>query len=167
MGLEFFRNGLVIGEQTAKMYGVIKYPHKADVGWLSTLTNMPSTMVSIGFQPIDNSALISAISKSITQNRSMADSAKDPLTRQRADKAATDGENIMMQIDQNGETVGLMNVMVMPFAEDDKQFTRVCRRVENTLSMMRCKIRNLAHLQKRAFVTYPPCTRHKIKWGIS
>ncbi|OME44166.1 hypothetical protein BSK58_04565 [Paenibacillus odorifer] len=151
MGLEFFRNGLVIGEQTAKMYGVIKYPHKADVGWLSTLTNMPSTMVSIGFQPIDNSALISAISKSITQNRSMADSAKDPLTRQRADKAATDGENIMMQIDQNGETVGLMNVMVMPFAEDDKQFTRVCRRVENTLSMMRCKIRNLAHLQKEGF----------------
>jgi hypothetical protein len=81
MGLEFSRNGLVIGEQTAKMYGVIQYPPKADVCWLSTLTNMPSTMVSIGFQPIDNSALISAISKSITQNRSMADSAKDPLTR--------------------------------------------------------------------------------------
>ncbi|QQZ61164.1 hypothetical protein JI735_33105 [Paenibacillus sonchi] len=151
MGLEFSRNGLVIGEQTAKMYGVIQYPPKADVGWLSTLTNMPSTMVSIGFQPIDNSALISAISKSITQNRSMADSVKDPLTRQRADKAATDGENIMMQIDQNGETVGLMNVMVMPFAEDEKQFTRACRRVENTFSMMRCKIRNLAHLQKEGF----------------
>lgn len=148
MGLEFSRNGLIIGEQAAKLYGVIQYPPKANVGWLSSLTNLPSTMVSIGFQPIDNSALITAISKSITQNRSMADSAKDPLTRQRAEKAATDGENIMLQIDQHGETVGLMNVTVMPFANDDKLFARTCRRVENTFSLMRCKIRTLAHLQK-------------------
>ncbi|MEK4454041.1 VirB4 family type IV secretion system protein [Paenibacillus sp. FSL L8-0506] len=148
MGLEFSRNGLIIGEQAAKLYGVIQYPPKANVGWLSPLTNLPSTMVSIGFQPIDNSALITAISKSITQNRSAADSAKDPLTRQRAEKAATDGENIMLQIDQNGETVGLMNVTVMPFANDDKLFARTCRRVENTFSLMRCKIRTLAHLQK-------------------
>ncbi|WP_270405760.1 VirB4 family type IV secretion system protein [Paenibacillus timonensis] len=148
IGLEFSRNGLIIGEQAAKLYGVIQYPSKANVGWLSTLTNLPSTMVSIGFQPIDNSALITAISKSITQNRSMSDSAKDPLTRQRAEKAATDGENIMLQIDQNGETVGLMNVLVMPFANDDKLFARTCRRVENTFSLMRCKIRTLAHLQK-------------------
>ncbi|AIQ13828.1 VirB4 family type IV secretion system protein [Paenibacillus durus] len=156
MGLEFSRNGFMIGEQAAKLYGVIQYPPKADVGWLSTLTNLPATMVSIGFQPIDNSALISAISKSITQNRSLADSAKDPLTRQRAEKAAADGENIMLQIDQNGETVGLMNLLVMPFAEDDKLFARACRRVENTFSMMRCKVRTLAHLQKESFQHLSP-----------
>jgi hypothetical protein len=57
----------------------------------------------------------------------------------------------MLQIDQNGETVGLMNVLVMPSAEDEKLFTRTCRRVENTFSMMRCKIRTLAHLQKESF----------------
>lgn len=151
MGLGFSRNGLVIGEQAAKLYGVIQYPSKAEAGWLSTLTNLPATMVSIGFQPIDNSALVSAISKSITQNRSLADSAKDPLTRQRAEKAASDGESIMLQIDQNGETVGLMNVVVMPFAEEEQVFSRTCRRVENTFSMMRCKIRTLAHLQKEGF----------------
>ncbi|WP_342415438.1 hypothetical protein NST83_20220 [Paenibacillus sp. FSL R10-2782] len=54
----------------------------------------------------------------------------------------------MLQIDQNGETVGLMNVTVMPFANDDKLFARTCRRVESTFSLMRCKIRTLAHLQK-------------------
>lgn len=162
MGLEFSRNSLVIGEQVAKMYGVIQYPPKANIGWLSTLTNLPSTMISIGFQPIDNSALISSISKSITQNRSAADNAKDPLTRQRAEKAASDGESIMFQIDQNGETVGLMNVLVMPFANDDKLFTRTCRRIENTFSLMRCKIRTLAHLQKESLrQAYPPCIRHK------
>ena len=156
MGLSFSRNGLVVGEESAKVYGVIQYPQKVEIGWLSTLTNLPATMVVIGFQPIDNSSLINAISKSITQNRSLADTAKDPLTRQRAEKAAVDGENIMLQIDQNGETVGLMNLVVMPFAHEERLFKRACRRVENTFSMMRCKIRTLAHLQKESFQHLSP-----------
>ncbi len=92
MGLEIKRNSLVIGENTGRVYGVVRYPQKVDMGWLSKITNIPSTIVSIGFKPVDNSALISAISKSIIQNRAAADGAKDPLARQRADKAAEDGE---------------------------------------------------------------------------
>ncbi len=61
------------------------------MGWLSKITNIPSTIVSVGITPIDNSTLISALSKSIVQQRGAADSAKDPLTRQRAEKAAEDG----------------------------------------------------------------------------
>ena len=33
-----------------------------------------------------------------------------PLTRQRAEKVNEDGERIMLQIDQNGETVALMSL---------------------------------------------------------
>lgn len=156
MGLSFNRSNLAIGEETAKLYGVIQFPQKVELGWLSPLTNLPATMVSIGFQPIDNSALIHAISKSITQNRGLADHAKDPLMRQRAEKAALDGEQIMLQIDQHGETVGLMNMVVMPFASEESLFARACRRVEHTFSMMRCKIRTLAHLQKESFTHLSP-----------
>ena len=53
----------------------------------SKITNIPSTIVSIGFKPVDNCALIYAISKGIVQNRAAADGTKDPLTRQRAEKA--------------------------------------------------------------------------------
>ena len=97
MGLEIRRNSLVIGENTGKIYGVVRYPQKVDTGWLSKITNIPGTLVSIGIQPVDNNALISAISKSIIQNRTAADGAKDPLTRQRSEKAAEDGERIMLQ----------------------------------------------------------------------
>ena len=118
MGLEIKRNSLVVGENTGKIYGVVRYPQKVDIGWLSKITNIPSTIVSIGIKPVDNGALISAISKSIIQNRGAAESAKDPLTRQRAEKAAEDGERIMLQIDQNGETVALMSLSIMPLAYD-------------------------------------------------
>lgn len=118
MGLEIKRNSLVIGENLGKVYGAVRYPQKVDMGWLSKITNIPSTIVSVGITPIDNGALISAISKSIVQQRGAADSAKDPLTRQRAEKAAEDGERIMQRIDQEGETVAMMSLTVMPIAQD-------------------------------------------------
>ena len=81
MGLEIKRNSLVIGENMGKVYGAVRYPQKVEMGWLSKITNIPSTIVSVGITPIDNSTLISALSKSIVQQRGAADSAKDPLTR--------------------------------------------------------------------------------------
>jgi len=165
MGLTIKKNSLVIGENNGKVYGIVRYPQKVDVNWLSKITNIPSTVVSIGFKPVDNGALISAISKSIITNRATADGAKDPLTRQRAEKAAEDGERIMLQIDQNGETVGLMSVSIMPMASDDKQFVKVCRRVESSLNIMKCKVRAIPNLQKEGLQhispTYP--TNEKIE----
>lgn len=156
MGLEIKRNSLVIGENTGKVYGVIKYPQKVDYGWLSKITNIPSTVVSVGMKPIDNGALITAISKSIVQNHGLAESAKDPLTRQRAEKAAEDGERIMLQIDQEGETVALMSVTIMPVAQDETQFHKICRHVESALSIQKCKARTLSNLQREGFQSIAP-----------
>ena len=128
MGLEIKRNSLVIGENMGKVYGAVRYPQKVEMGWLSKITNIPSTIVSVGITPIDNSTLISALSKSIVQQRGAADSAKDPLTRQRAEKAAEDGEHIMQKIDQEGETVAMMSLTVMPVAQDEAAFSKICRR---------------------------------------
>lgn len=69
MGLEIKRNSLVIGENLGKVYGAVRYPQKVDMGWLSKITNIPSTIVSVGITPIDNGSLISAISKSIEVNQ--------------------------------------------------------------------------------------------------
>ena len=112
MGLEIKRNSLVIGENLGKVYGAVRYPQKVDMGWLSKITNIPSTIVSVGITPIDNGSLISAISKSIVQQRGAADSAKDPLTRQRAEKAAEDGEKIMLILNGTGATT-LMELFII------------------------------------------------------
>ena len=156
MGLEIKRNSLVIGENMGKVYGAVRYPQKVEMGWLSKITNIPSTIVSVGITPIDNSTLISALSKSIVQQRGAADSAKDPLTRQRAEKAAEDGEHIMQKIDQEGETVAMMSLTVMPVAQDEAAFSKICRRVESAFSVQKCKVRTLANLQKEGFQSISP-----------
>jgi len=156
LGLEIKRNSLVIGENSGRIYGVVKYPQKVDVGWLSRITNMPGTVVSIGFKPVDNGALITAISKSIIQQRGIAESAKDPLTRQRAEKAAEDGERVMLQIDREGETVGSMSITVTPLVREERDFVKACRRVESNLGVLKCKGRVLASLQKEGLMNLSP-----------
>lgn len=100
---------------------------------------------------MDNATLINAISRSIVQQRGLAESAKDPLSRQCAEKAAEDGEKIIMQIDREGEIVGLMSVSVMPIAKDERTFKKVCRRAESTVSVLKCKMRVIPNLQKECF----------------
>ena len=156
VGLEFTKNSLSVGENIGKIYGLIRYPQKVETEWLSKITNIPSTIVSIGFKPVDNATLINAISRSVAQQRGFADGAKDPLSRQRAEKAAEDGEKIMLQIDREGETVGLMSVSVMPIAKDERNFRKVCRRAESIISVMKCKMRVIPNLQKECFQHISP-----------
>ena len=156
MGLEIKRNTLVIGESTGKIYGVVKYPRKVDYGWLSKITNLPSTIVSIYFKPIDNGTFIESLSRSVIQNRGAAESAKDPLTQKRAERAAIDGERIMVQVDQQGETVGLLSIAIMPVSRDEATFQKVCRKTESAFAMLKCKVRNLSNLQRESFKQLSP-----------
>lgn len=100
MSLEIKRNSIILGENTGKVYGIVKYPQDLEYGWLSRITNIPGTICSINFTPIDSRIFIENISRSINTNRGVANSAKDPLTRSRAEKAAEGGERIMKKIDQ-------------------------------------------------------------------
>ena len=156
MGLEIKKNYLSIGENMGKIYGIIRYPQKVEAEWLAKFTNIPGTIVSIGFNPIDNGSLINAISKNIVLQKGQAESARDPLVKQRAEKAAEDGEKIMQQIDREGETVGLMSVSIMPVAKEEKEFSKACRRTESMASIMKCKIRAIPNLQKECFMHLSP-----------
>lgn len=156
MGLEFKRNSMYAGENIAKLYGIIKYPTEVGVGWLSKINNMPGTIVCQTFTPTDNGELIQNISTTIRQKTGEAESARDPLIRQRAEKAVEQGENIMKQIDQNGETVGYVSNIIMVTTNDEEQFQRRCRQTETTIASVKCKARGLANLQKNAYKTISP-----------
>lgn len=156
MGLEFKRNCMYAGENIGKLYGIIKYPPEVNIGWLSKINNMPSTIVCQTFTPTDNSELIQNISSTIRQKTGEAESARDPLVRQRALKAVEQGENIMKQIDQNGETVGYVSNVIMVTNNDEELFRQRCRQAETTIASVKCKARGLANLQKNAYKAISP-----------
>ncbi|MBF8982595.1 hypothetical protein IZY60_03490 [Lutibacter sp. B2] len=156
IGLEIKRNSLIIGENTGRVYGIVKYPQKVDFGWLSKITNIPGTVVSITFIPIDNGEFISGLSRSVIQHRSAAETAKDPLSQQRAERAAVDGEKIMLQIDQHGETVGTIIITIMVMAREETTFNKICRKTESVIATSKCKIRVMANLQEQSFKSVSP-----------
>jgi ABC-type dipeptide/oligopeptide/nickel transport system ATPase subunit len=156
IGLEIKRNSLIIGENTGRIYGIVKYPQKVDYGWLSKITNIPGTVVSITFIPIDNGEFISGLSRSVIQHKSTAETAKDPLSQQRAERAAVDGEKIMLQIDQHGETVGTIIITIMAMARDETTFNKICRKTESVIGTSKCKTRIMANLQEQSFKSVSP-----------
>jgi len=156
IGLELKRNSLIIGENTGRIYGIVKYPQKVDYGWLAKITNIPGTVVGITFIPIDNGEFISGLSRSVIQHRSAAETAKDPLMRQRAERAAMDGEKIMLQIDSEGETVGTIIISIMAIAREDSGFQKICRKTESIIATSKAKLRIMANLQEQAFKSIAP-----------
>jgi len=155
-GLEFFRNKFYIGENLAKIYAIVKYPQTIDAGWLSKISNIPRAVTCQIFEPCDNSDLIEYLSRSISQYRGMAESTRDALERQRAEKAADDAERLMQQIDINGETVGYMSNFIMPVARDEATLEKICRTIESTIATLRCRVRALTSLQKEGYKAISP-----------
>ncbi|WIV11120.1 hypothetical protein QO263_13305 [Proteiniborus sp. MB09-C3] len=156
VGLKFKKNIFDIGESTSRVYGVIKYPQSPDYGWLSKLTNIPSTIVSIDFTPIDNSTFVNSLSSLIKQQRGVAESTKDPLTASRAEKIALDAEKTMIDIDGEKEIVGLLSTVIAPVSRDEDVFDKICRKVESNISVLGCKLRTLSNLQKEGFKQLSP-----------
>jgi type IV secretory pathway VirB4 component len=155
-GLEFGRNKIHIGENIAKVYAITKYPQSIEAGWLSKISNIPRAVSCQIFEPCDNGALIEHLSRSVTRYRGIAESSRDALVRQRAEKSAEDAERLMRQIDQNGETVGYMSNFVMPVAKDEAGLEKICRGIESAVAALRCRARVLANLQKEAYMAVSP-----------
>ncbi|TAH61443.1 MAG: DUF87 domain-containing protein [Gottschalkiaceae bacterium] len=156
VGFKFRKNTLDIGENASRAYGIIRYPQSPDYGWLSRVTNIPSTIVSIGFTPIDNSTFVNSLSSLIKQQRGVVESTKDPLTASRAEKIALDAEKTMIDIDGDKEMVGLLSTVIMPISRNEQVLDKLCKKVESNVSVLRCKLRTLSNLQKEGFKQISP-----------
>jgi type IV secretory pathway VirB4 component len=156
VGLEFNRNTLILGENLCRIYGIIHYPNELDYGWYARLTNIPGTIVSIGYTPINNGDFINTLSRTINLNRTYADGTKDQVEKMRKKKTAEDAERIITSIDQNNESAGSFCTTIMVLSRDDDDFEDKCSRVENAVNVMGCKIRILANLQKEAYQHLSP-----------
>lgn len=155
-GIEYKTNRVLIGDYYAKIYTIIRYPQEVDIGWLAKITNIPNTICSLNFSPTDNGLLIQNISKGIRQNEAVLDGITDEILRQRTEREIEDGQELIRRIDQNGEVVGYMTILIMVIANSEDELLKRCKRVESKLAGMQMKIRSLANLVKNAFRSIAP-----------
>lgn len=156
IGLLFNKTNLMIGENVGKVYGVIKYPPSPDFGWLSRITNLHSSIVSISFNPIDPGSFIEVLSNNIRRQTEIAETEKEPLLISRAKKAAEDSEKTMVNIDIRGEQVGKVGITILPLSRELDLFEKITQRVVTTCSISKCKTRVLSLLQEQGFKHISP-----------
>ncbi len=96
--INFGRNRFGIGETIAKAYGVIKYSPEVPMGWLTSLTNLSSALVSMTYTPNTDSELLNAISRNIIQQRGEAYAARDYVKQQRAETGVANAEEIIRKV---------------------------------------------------------------------
>lgn len=149
--IKFDKNNAIIGDNLARCYGIIKYPQYTDYGWLRRLMNIHGTVATMYFHPLNSVNVLKNLSSSIKNYRSdLLSGQSDPLKRQRSENIVKNAEKAMKQIDQDNEVVGAMSLMIMPIAEDERDFKKLCKEVENSAMIADCKIRNMATNQKEA-----------------
>lgn len=154
--LEVKANKIIIGENIAKIYTIIKYPPYVSLGWLSKISNIAGTITCNTIEPTDNTALIEQISKSVALNNGIAESTKDILTRQRALREIKDAEKLIQRIDQEGETVCYMTILIMVLGKTEELLDKRCKRVESIISGLKCKMRTMGYLTKESFYSISP-----------
>lgn len=156
IGLEFQRNHLFIGENKAKIFGITKYKDENDYGFLSKITNIQNTYTSIYYEPVDSSEFISSLSNNIATQKMIADTAREAIDIQRAEKSRENSERMMAQVDQHSESVGKLSICIMPIGDNDEKFEKSCKMVQNKVSTIGCKARILPALQKEGFKQVSP-----------
>ena len=133
-----------IGDTFAKIYTIVKYPQNVSIGWLSKITNIPDTISTQIFEPTDNTLLLENISKGIKQNEALLNTVSDAVERQRIERELASGEELIKKIDNDGEIVGYMTIVIMVIAETEEELLKRCKTIETKLSRMQMKIGCLA-----------------------
>lgn len=155
-GLEFKTNRLIIGGVSAKIYGATRYPSEMEYGWAVSLMNSSDSVTSITFVPKNANELADALSKSIKRNRKDASSSTDARDQLRLERQTDEAADMIKEIDERKESIGMVSILTMPFTSDEEQLDDVCRSVVNRFAQKRIKLKIMGNLQKQAYQQLSP-----------
>lgn len=156
MILKFKDRGIEIGENLARCYILSKYPSSLEYGWLGKLSNTQGTIMISEFIPQSEGVLISALSRSIADNKVRAISERDDYKRMQAEQRVEDGQNILQQIEQNGESIGVMVNIMLVVGNTEEALKRNSERLTNTAIGLGCNIRQIPFFQEDGFISISP-----------
>lgn len=155
-GLEFSKSGLMLGENYGKIITISKYPNDPDYGWLSKITAIEGTTAKIEFTPTESGPLIERCNEQIRTYRGDLTVTKDESIKISKEKAIKDITEMIRRIDQDGEVVGYVNVILLVQALTKETLDDRLKRVKGIIATFKGSTRNLLFLQKEAYKSLSP-----------
>lgn len=154
--LKFDTKGTQIGENLARCYIVSKYPSSLEYSWLGKLSNVQGVIMLSEFIQKAEGPLISALSRNISDNKVKAISERDDYKRMQAEKRVEDGQNILKQIEEKGESIGVMANIMLVLGNSEEALKRNSEKLMNTAIGLGCNIRPIPFFQEDGFISVSP-----------
>lgn len=155
MNLDYQHTSMQIGENKAKGYGIIRYASDNPYGWLSKLTNLPNSIVSITYDPLDAEEMIGIMDSNISAAKKRIMDAKKTSEETRAEKAIRHSVKLLDEIDDKNESIGLMSTVVMPLSGEEA-FEKAERKARSTAKKAACRLRCMTNMQKEVYQQISP-----------
>lgn len=155
MHLGFERTSMQVGENRAKGYGVIKYAAENEYGWLSKVTNLPNSVVSITYEPLDTSEMINVIDGNINAAKKRGKDAQKTSEETRAEKEIKNSRKLLEEMDDKNESIGLVSTVIVPMSKPES-FEKIERKAKSTAKQVGCNMRCLVNQQKEAYRQISP-----------
>lgn len=155
-GLEFSKTNLVCGENYGKCITMSRWPTNPEFGWLSKIISIEGTTCSIEFNPTESGPLIERCNEQIKQYKIDLSTAKDESVKQNKEKAIDDIKKMIKRINENGETVGYVNIIFLIQATTEKVLQERVKKVNGIIQSIGGSTRHLTFYQKKAFQSVSP-----------
>lgn len=156
-GLEFKKTSLMVGENFAKCITLSRYPTNPDYGWLSTITAIEGTTASIEFKPTESGPLIERCNEQIKQYTIDLNATKlEESVKQKKQKAIDDIKAMIKRIDQDGEVVGYVNIILLIQASTEEKLEERYKKVISIIATFGGSTRVLTFYQKDAYQCVAP-----------
>lgn len=153
--LQFSHTSMQIGDNGAKGYGVVRYSPDNQPGWISKITNLPNSVVSITYNPVDTETMITVLDSNINAAKKRRVDAKKQSEESGAEKEVRHSKKLMDEIDDNNESIGLLSTVVVPMGAE-KAMERIDRKAKSVVKKAKCRMRCMANMQKHIFKQISP-----------
>lgn len=155
-GLEFKKNSLIMSGGFGACITISRYPSNVDFGWLAKVTQIEGVTSKIEFTPTDTGTLVERCNEQIKELKNDLLSVKEESIRIEKEKAIDDIREMILRINQNGETVGYVTLVFLIMAETEDKLQERIKKVNSTIAALGGATRFLTFRQKEALKWVSP-----------
>lgn len=157
--MDFNWQEITLGDQAGRVMAIFDYPPRVPPAWLARLARLPGVTLSVHLLPADQLELLKALNKSVQEYSSRIASGGQALALSRWEQSLDDAKGVLKKIDQEGQKVFRVAVMLLVTARDTEELAKRCRQVEAACAGSGMRCRSLALQQENGLTAAGP-------WGL-
>lgn len=155
MNISFTHTSVRMGEEVGKGYGIIQYASDNNPGWLSRITNIASSVVSVTYHALNNDEMIATIDSNINAAKKRKLDARKSSEESKAGKEERNSKQLLEQIDDRNESIGLVSTVVLPLS-DETHIEKIDRKAKTAVKRTNARMRCLVNMQKQCYKQISP-----------